>query len=425
MTQRLDENGAAWDLAWTPENMLGSATDGTNDITFVYDADGMMVQRTENGQTTNRLGKLFEHNVTLGSFTKHYLFGGKLIAMREGLAANSPVSFFATDHLGSIRATLWANGSLRSRLRYDPWGKERYAQYATPTGYRYTSQRWDSDLGLYDYNARYYDPTLGKFISADTLVPQPTSPQSFNRFAYVRNNPLGFIDPTGHREIEIDGGGGGPDVRLPILTRDEAVQALKSLGKGAVTLASLLPGVGDAVDVYDFGISVSKGQWAQAGTIAGMAILPGSARALRGAGGEIVEGVARNSDEIAGGFGDIFFKNFEEGSGFSGVFDPKTGHFIIRPSGNTLLKDGTIPDGLVDQYGGHGTINQLLANQGVDSSGTVGYTVFYEGPEQLSVSWNSFSVNHANFGNRAAPMEFRQTIMDALRNSTGYNVTSR
>ncbi|MCZ7665896.1 MAG: RHS repeat-associated core domain-containing protein [Chloroflexi bacterium] len=131
------------------------------------------------------------------------------------------MSFFATDHLGSTSATLWANGSLRSRLRYDPWGKERYTLSVTPSGYRYTSQRWDSGLGLYDYNARYYDPALGKFISADTLVPQPTSPQSFNRFAYVRNNPLGFIDPTGHREIEIDGGGGGPDVRLPILTRDE------------------------------------------------------------------------------------------------------------------------------------------------------------------------------------------------------------
>jgi len=198
MTQRLDENGAAWDLASTPENRLGSATDGTNAITFVYDADGMMVQRTENGQTTNRLGKLFEHNVTLGSFTKYYLFGGRLIAMREGLATNSPVSFFATDHLGSTSATLWANGSLRSRLRYDPWGKERYTLSVTPSGYRYTSQRWDSGLGLYDYNARYYDPALGKFISADTLVPDPAAPQAFNRYAYTLGNPLRYTDPTGH-----------------------------------------------------------------------------------------------------------------------------------------------------------------------------------------------------------------------------------
>ena len=158
----------------------------------------MMVQRSENGQTTNRVGNLFEHNTTLGSFTKHYLFGGKLIAMREGLTANSTVSFFATDHLGSTTTTLRANGSLRSRLRYDPWGKERYAQYATPSGYRYTSQRWDSGLGLYDYNARYYDPVIGKFISADTLVPDPVNPQQYNRYTYSLNSPLVLIDPSGH-----------------------------------------------------------------------------------------------------------------------------------------------------------------------------------------------------------------------------------
>ena len=83
-------------------------------------------------------------------------------------------------------------------MRYDPWGKERYAQYTTPSGYRYTSQRWDSGLELYDYNARYYDPTLGKFISADTLVPEPSSPQAFNRYAYTLGNPLRYTDPTGH-----------------------------------------------------------------------------------------------------------------------------------------------------------------------------------------------------------------------------------
>ena len=123
MTRRIDEQNQDWTLAWTPENMLGSATDGTNDITFVYDADGMMVQRTENGQTTNRLGKLFEHNVTLvNSFTKHYQFGGKLVAMREGLAGDSPVSFLASDHLGSTTLTVWANGTVRTEVRYDPWG---------------------------------------------------------------------------------------------------------------------------------------------------------------------------------------------------------------------------------------------------------------------------------------------------------------
>jgi len=51
-------------------------------------------------------------------------------------------------------------------------------------------QRWDEPLSLYDYRARYYHPALGRFISADPLVPEPGNPQALNRYAYVNNNPL-------------------------------------------------------------------------------------------------------------------------------------------------------------------------------------------------------------------------------------------
>jgi len=54
------------------------------------------------------------------------------------------------------------------------------------------------DIGLYDYNARYYAPTLARFLSPDTLIPDPANPQAFNRYSYVENRPLNFNDPTGH-----------------------------------------------------------------------------------------------------------------------------------------------------------------------------------------------------------------------------------
>ncbi|PKO20274.1 MAG: hypothetical protein CVU38_21000, partial [Chloroflexi bacterium HGW-Chloroflexi-1] len=53
-------------------------------------------------------------------------------------------------------------------------------------------------LGLYDYGARRYDPALGRFIQADTIVPQPGNPQALNRYTYVLGNPLRYRDPTGH-----------------------------------------------------------------------------------------------------------------------------------------------------------------------------------------------------------------------------------
>jgi RHS repeat-associated protein len=60
-----------------------------------------------------------------------------------------------------------------------------------------------NDLGLIYMNARYYVGSIGRFASADTIVPDPANPQSFNRYSYVLNRPLSFIDPTGHRECNI------------------------------------------------------------------------------------------------------------------------------------------------------------------------------------------------------------------------------
>jgi RHS repeat-associated protein len=67
---------------------------------------------------------------------------------------------------------------------------------ALPTGYTYTGQL-DSGLGLMYYAARFYDGALGRFISPDTIVPEPGNPQALNRYSYVLNNPLRYTDPTG------------------------------------------------------------------------------------------------------------------------------------------------------------------------------------------------------------------------------------
>jgi RHS repeat-associated protein len=66
-----------------------------------------------------------------------------------------------------------------------------------PTDKKFTGQELDG-TGLYYYGARYYDPTIGRFISADTIIPNPTDTQAFNRYSYCLNNPLKYIDPSGH-----------------------------------------------------------------------------------------------------------------------------------------------------------------------------------------------------------------------------------
>ena len=65
------------------------------------------------------------------------------------------------------------------------------------TTLNYTGQRLDG-TGLLYYHARTYDPVLGRFLSPDTMTPNPANPQDFNRYSYTSNNPLRYTDPTGH-----------------------------------------------------------------------------------------------------------------------------------------------------------------------------------------------------------------------------------
>jgi RHS repeat-associated protein len=92
-----------------------------------------------------------------------------------------------------------ATSPLTGELRYKAYGETRDGWGITDTTkYRFTGQREESPIGLYFYNARWYDAVLGRFAQADTVVPEPGNPQALNRYSYVNNNPLRYVDPTGH-----------------------------------------------------------------------------------------------------------------------------------------------------------------------------------------------------------------------------------
>jgi RHS repeat-associated protein len=92
--------------------------------------------------------------------------------MREG----DILYWLLTDHLGSTAITLDASGNQVTELRYYPYGNTRYNPGGQKTNYRFTGQRWDQGHGLYFYNARWYDPVIGRFLSPDTIVPEPGNP---------------------------------------------------------------------------------------------------------------------------------------------------------------------------------------------------------------------------------------------------------
>ncbi len=120
--------------------------------------------------------------------------------MRVAENSGGTLYYLLTDHLGSTALTLDSAGnrlSTNTELRYYPWGATRYIAGATPTTFNFTGQRRDSGSGLLYYGARWYDPVIGRFISADTIVPQPGNPQSLNRYSYALNSPVRYADPTG------------------------------------------------------------------------------------------------------------------------------------------------------------------------------------------------------------------------------------
>ena len=124
--------------------------------------------------------------------TLYYYAGGERIAMMRGGVFN----YLLGDHLGSVVAVVDRSGTLTSSSSYYPWGTAHPNSGASPTDYGFTGQMQEGDI--YFYNARWYDPQLGRFMQADTLVPPTQGTQGFDRFAYVNNNPLIYTDPSGN-----------------------------------------------------------------------------------------------------------------------------------------------------------------------------------------------------------------------------------
>jgi len=109
---------------------------------------------------------------------------------------NGVLTYLHSDHLGSVMLATDASGNAIGDHGYAGYGKYRLGS-ELGTDHRYTGQKSDG-TNLQYFNARYYDPELGTFISPDTLVPNPTNVFDYNRYMYARGNPMKYTDPSGH-----------------------------------------------------------------------------------------------------------------------------------------------------------------------------------------------------------------------------------
>ena len=208
---------------------------------FTYDANGSLVQKTDNGTTTdyqynreNRLSRISRNGSTVASYG-YDPFGRRLwkeaggqriyfLYSEEGLVAEfdnsgtiiraygyesdgvwgtDPVYqktggqyyFYQNDHLGTPQKLVGTNGAVVWSAKYRAFGEALLdGSYAVENPLRFPGQYYDSETGLHYNGRRYFDPLLGRFITSD---PIGLDANTLNTYAYVDNNPINWFDPNG------------------------------------------------------------------------------------------------------------------------------------------------------------------------------------------------------------------------------------
>jgi RHS repeat-associated protein len=125
--------------------------------------------------------------------TSYYIVNNELVAKKN---PDGSKNYYHNDHLGSTSVLTNQAGALVEETTYDPWGEVKSG--GTKSKFQYTGQEKDAETGLNYYNFRYYDPHIRRFTQPDDIIQDPYNPQDLNQYAYVRNNPLRYTDPTGH-----------------------------------------------------------------------------------------------------------------------------------------------------------------------------------------------------------------------------------
>ena len=113
--------------------------------------------------------------------------------------------------LGSVRGVVDTQGRIVKTYDYDAFGMPSVLS-APAVAYGFTGEQFDTETRLLFLRARYYDPTIGRFISPDSYPPSVLDPQTLNSYAYVENNPINLSDPQGLQPCRnVHGGNRAPE----------------------------------------------------------------------------------------------------------------------------------------------------------------------------------------------------------------------
>ena len=204
-------NDGEWTYTWEHGRQLKSMSNGSTTWTFTYNSDGLRTGRT-NGTTTytyiykgDKLSRMVKNNITLNFI--HDKNGSPMVLVYNGVNY-----YYVTNIQGDVMSIVDGSGNVVVTYFYDAFGQTRAIQgsMASTIGvvnpYRYRGYVWDTEIGMFYLQSRYYDPEIGRFINADGLLAAGTSCLANNLFTYCVNNPVNYVDLYGYDAIWIHEG---------------------------------------------------------------------------------------------------------------------------------------------------------------------------------------------------------------------------
>ena len=189
-----DPSGKSY--SWDFENRLTQAVNpGVGTTTFRYDPFGRRIQKSAPLGTTNYLydgPELIEEIDTGGNVLARYNQGPgidqPLSEFRSGTS-----SYYQQDWIGAVTSLSNSAGALANTYTYDSFGKLTGSTGTLTNPFQYTAREFDPETGIYEYRNRYYDPSVGRFLSEDPI--QFGGGEDF--YSYAHNNPVRYFDPSG------------------------------------------------------------------------------------------------------------------------------------------------------------------------------------------------------------------------------------
>lgn len=193
-------NLEATDYTFNIWNQLTEVKTGTQDAVFQYGPNGLRTKKITPSEMTryhyNNNGKVIAESDASNNVIAHYVWGSDRILDKKDATGND--YYYLYNGHGDVVQIVDSNGAVVNDYHYDEWGNVLSQTEKIKNSFKYAGEAYDSETGLYYLRARYYDPSLGRFINKDTYEGDITNPLSLNIYTYTANNPLKYIDPSGH-----------------------------------------------------------------------------------------------------------------------------------------------------------------------------------------------------------------------------------